>query len=125
MLEQHCGDGEEDARESISENNHRLAADDVEKGAQQNGAEHVAKREGEQIPAHAIGGDAIELLQHQTEGEEADRVVEKGLRDHQRQAQQRALAVGDEHDVRNVGQRSARARMDGDRRSRADFDELS
>ena len=59
----------------------------VEQAAEHNGAQHVAGREGKDVPADRVRGDGVEVGEDEGVGEE-DGVVEEGLRGHQREAHQ-------------------------------------
>ena len=76
----------------------------IEQPAEQDRAEHVARRERQDVPADPIRRRLIEVGQDQRIGEE-DRVIEKCLRRHQAQTHQRALAIGHEQSARDFGKR--------------------
>ena len=68
-----------------------------------------------------IGADAVEVGQHQRVGEE-DRVVEEGLRGHQREADERALALVAKQRARDLGQRRERRACEPHARQRCPVD---
>ena len=104
LHERQAGQRERDARQRIGRRDHAAPAHAVEEGAQQQRPEHVAHREGQDEEADLLGIDAVEARQHQRIGEE-DRVVEKRLRDHQRQHDGAAFRVAPQQHMRHFRER--------------------
>ena len=114
--EQPAGDREEEARDRVGDGDHLPAADGVEEPAEEDRAEEVADGKRQDVEAHAIGRDAVEAAEDERVGEE-DRVVGEGLRDHEREAQDRSAAVLDEEHAGDVGEADLALHLD--RRGRA------
>jgi hypothetical protein len=64
-VEEDAGDDQQNRGQDLSARDHRLAPDRVEEAPQQQGPGEVARREREQVEAHARGVDAVELRQDQ------------------------------------------------------------
>ena len=79
-----------DAR--VGQRDHRPAANRVEQPSEQNRPEKIPERERQQVPADLTCADPIEVGEDERVGEE-DRIVEEGLRGHQRQADDGAAPV--------------------------------
>ena len=112
-----AGKRQQHARHAVSERNHGAASQRVEQAAEQQGPKKISGRERQNVPANLVGGDPEEIRQHQRKGEE-DRVVEERLRDHQHEADQRALAIKREQGVRHFAQRGVIAHPQSDLRPR-------
>src|SRR6185312_161122 len=81
----------------------------VEKAADEQRPEKVRCCERQNVPSQLIHWDAVERRQDEGIGEE-DGVVEVGLRDHQREPDQRTLPIHLEYRVCDLSQRRMRAR---------------
>ena len=68
---------------------------EIEQMSEAQGSKHIAEGERQYVPADVLGFDVVEIFQHQSVSEE-DRIIEKGLRTHEREADKGTLAVGHE-----------------------------
>src|SRR6185503_3892875 len=91
--------GEQDARreqeytrERVGRRNHDSPPPAIELPTEQQRAGEVSDGEGHDVQPDVCGRDAMELLEDQAVAEE-DRVVEEGLGEHQREAEDRALGI--------------------------------
>lgn len=64
----------------------------VEQAAEQHGTEEVPRRKGQQVPSYAVGLDSVEIAEDERIRKK-DRVVEEGLRAHEREAHERTPAM--------------------------------
>ncbi len=102
--EQRGHDGRDHRGAEVAHADHGLAPDGVEEPSERQRAEQVAGREHDQEHGHERRGDLVEGGVQRAEVE-GDAVVEEGLADEQRQAQDGAARVLAERRVGDLGER--------------------
>src|SRR5699024_10498712 len=98
---QYDGDG---SRTEIAERDHRFASDRVEEPTEDDRAQEVRQRPQDDEDRHGRLGDAVEAVEDRSEVE-GDAVVEERLPDEEHEAQDGALRVFLEGDLRDLGER--------------------
>ena len=100
------GGEERHPRGGVGHGDHGAPPHRVEQPPENQGPEKIADREREDVIADAFVGHAVEAREHQRIGEE-DRVVEKGLRCHQHQAERAAAAIARDEKPEDLAPRDA------------------